>query len=224
MRLLRADEGGLAPPCISAVAMLEDAVAAIESAGLEPGRDMALAVDVASSDFYCEARYHLDGDTLDSRAMIARLAEWVERFPIVSIEDGLAEEDWESWSSLNAAIGDRALVLGDDFLCTNPTRIGRAIENRCASALLLKVNQVGTLSEAAEACRLARAANWKITVSALSGETEDTWLADLAVGWSGDQIKVGSITQSERLAKYNRLLEIESAEGWPLVHWPAMNH
>ena len=112
-------------------------------------------------------------------------------------------------------------MLGDDFLCTNPRRIRRAIENGCANALLLKVNQIGSLKEAADACRLAKDAGWKVTVSARSGETEDTWLADLAVGWSGDQIKIGSITQSERLAKYNRLLEIEEAEGWPTVAWPA---
>jgi enolase len=220
MRLLRADEGGLAPPCASAEAMLQDAVAAIEAAGMQPGLDMALAVDVASSHFYRDSRYHLDGNALDSSAMIARLSEWVGRFPIVSIEDGLAEEDWESWPKLNAAIGGRALVLGDDFLCTNPARIRRAIAGNCANALLLKVNQVGTVSETGEACRLARAANWKVTVSARSGETEDNWLADLAAGWSGDQIKIGSITQSERLAKYNRLLEIEDAERWPTNRWP----
>jgi enolase len=181
---------------------------------------MSLAVDVASSHFYHESRYHLDGQALDSAAMVVRLTEWLDRFPIVSIEDGLAEDDWESWPALKAAIGARALVLGDDFLCTNPGRIRRAIETECANALLLKVNQIGSLTEAAEACRLANAAGWKVTVSARSGETEDTWLADLAVGWSGDQIKIGSITQSERLAKYNRLLEIEEAEGWPTVSWP----
>jgi enolase len=220
MRMLRADEGGLAPPCASAGAMLEDAVQAIEAAGLTPGIDMALAVDVASSHFYTDRRYTLDGESLDSRSMIEHLSRWVNRFPIVSIEDGLAEDDWEGWPGLKAWIGGRALVLGDDFLCTNPARIQRAVEGGCANALLLKVNQVGTVSEAAEACRLARLAGWKVTVSARSGETEDTWLADLAVGWSGDQIKIGSITQSERLAKYNRLLEIERAEGWPTVQWP----
>jgi len=127
---------------------------------------MALAVDVASSHFCHDSFYHLDGEILDGPSMIGRLSDWVERYPIVSIEDGLAEEDWESWPHLNAAIGDRALVLGDDFLCTNASRIRRAVEKNCANALLLKVNQVGTLSEAAEACRLARAANWRITVSA----------------------------------------------------------
>ncbi len=222
MRLLRADEGGLAPPCPSAEAMLEDAVEAIEAAGLKPGRDMALAVDVASSHFYKNQRYYLDGDCLDSLSMIGRLSSWVERFPIVSIEDGLAEEDWLGWPGLNALLG------GTDFdsrrrLSVHQCRAdpARAIQKNCANALLLKVNQVGTLSEAAEACRLARAAGWKVTVSARSGETKDTWLADLAVGWAGDQIKIGSITQSERLAKYNRLLEIESAEeSWPVVGWP----
>ena len=112
------------------------------------------------------------------------------------------------------------MVLGDDFLCTNPARIGRAIESQCANALLLKVNQIGTLSEAAEALRLARSAGWRITISARSGETEDNWLADLSVGWGGDQIKVGSINQSERLAKYNRLLQIESQTHWPVINWP----
>lgn len=220
MRLLRADEGGLAPPCPSAEAMLADAVAAIESAGYQPGHDVAIAVDVASSHFYREGRYHLDGAALDSAAMVKRLAEWMDRFPIVSIEDGLAEDDWEAWPLLLQSIGKRSLVVGDDFLCTNPARIRRAIEGKCCNALLLKVNQVGSVSEAAEACRLARSAGWNVTISARSGETEDNWLADLAAGWSGDQIKIGSITQSERLAKYNRLLEIEAAERWPVVTWP----
>lgn len=220
MRVLTADEGGLAPPFANAQAMLDDAVAAIESAGFVPGRDVALAIDVASSHFYQEGRYYLDGRALDSRAMIDTITGWLERYPIVSVEDGLAEDDWEHWPALAAAIGGRALVLGDDLLCTNPARIRRAIQGAAATALLLKVNQIGTLSEAAEACRLARAAGWRVTISARSGETEDNWLADLAVGWAGDQIKVGSITQSERLAKYNRLLAIEAETGLPLVSWP----
>jgi enolase len=153
--------------------------------------------------------------------MIERVSRWADAFPIASVEDGLAEEDWEHWPALRKAIGDRALVLGDDFLCTNPARIRRAVEHRAASALLLKVNQIGTLTEAAEALQLARAAGWRVTISARSGETEDDWLADLAVGWAGDQIKVGSITQSERLAKYNRLLEIEAETGLPVARWPS---
>jgi enolase len=216
MRALTADEGGLAPPFPDAETMLSDAVAAIRAAGLEPGRDVALALDVASSHFYRDSRYELGGEPLTSTAMIARLGEWVDRYPIVSVEDGLAEEDWGHWPALRERLAGRALTLGDDLLCTNPARIRRAIESRAADALLLKVNQIGTLSEAAEACQLARAAGWRVTLSARSGETEDTWLADLVVGWAGDQIKVGSITQSERLAKYNRLLAIEAETGWPV--------
>jgi len=222
MRALTADEGGLAPPFPDAETMLADAVAAIRAAGLEPGRDVALALDVASSHFYQHGRYALGDESLDSAAMIARLGEWVERYPIVSVEDGLAEDDWTHWPALRTRLVGRALTLGDDLLCTNPDRIRRAIKSEAADALLLKVNQIGTLSEAAEACRLARAAGWRVTISARSGETEDNWLADLAVGWGGDQIKVGSITQSERLAKYNRLLEIEAETGWPVVEWPTI--
>ena len=220
MRALTADEGGLAPPFPDAEAMLADAVAAIRAAGLAPGHDVALALDVASSHFYRAGRYELGNESLDSAAMIARLGAWVDRYPIVSVEDGLAEDDWAHWPALRARLAGRALTLGDDLLCTNPSRIRRAIESGAADALLLKVNQIGTLSEAAEACRLARAAGWRVTISARSGETEDNWLADLAVGWGGDQIKVGSITQSERLAKYNRLLAIEAETGWPVVDWP----
>ncbi len=220
MRALTADEGGLAPPFVNAAAMLDDAVSAIRAAGLQPGRDVSLAIDVASSHFYQGGRYHLDGDSLDSPGMIRRVASWLDAYPIVSVEDGLAEDDWEHWPGLREAIGKRALVLGDDLLCTNPTRIRRAIDAGAADALLLKVNQIGTLTEAADACRLARAAGWRVTISARSGETEDNWLGDLSVGWAGDQIKVGSITQSERLAKYNRLLAIEAETGLPLAAWP----
>ena len=220
MRALTADEGGLAPPFANAAAMLDDAVAAIRAAGLEPGHDVCLAIDVASSHFYQGGRYLLDGESLDSPGMIRHVAGWLDAYPIVSVEDGLAEDDWDHWPGLHDAIGKRALVLGDDLLCTNPARIRRAIDAGAADALLLKVNQIGTLTEAADACRLARAAGWRVTISARSGETEDNWLGDLAVGWAGDQIKVGSITQSERLAKYNRLLAIEAETGLPLVAWP----
>jgi enolase len=221
MRLLRADEGGLAPPFASAEAMLTDALAAIRMAAFEPGRDVALAVDVASSHFYSQGVYHLGATPLDSSEMIGQLAQWLDRFPIVSLEDGLAEEDWEHWPVLCSRLAGRCLVLGDDFLCTHPGRIRRAIAARAATALLLKVNQIGTVTEALEASRLARSAGWQVTVSARSGETEDDWLADLAVGWGGDQIKIGSITQSDRLSKYNRLLEIEATTGWPMAPWLA---
>jgi len=219
MRPLTADEGGLAPPFPDVDAILGDAVESIQAAGLKPGVDVALAVDAASTQFYRDGRYVLGHDSLDSAGMIGRIMHWLGTYPIVSVEDGLAEDDWENWPKLRAAIGGRALVLGDDLLCTNPGRIRRAIETGAANALLLKVNQIGTLTEAAESLKLARGAGWRITVSARSGETEDDWLADLAVAW-GDQIKVGSITQSERLAKYNRLLAIEAETGWPVVRWP----
>jgi len=235
-RPLRADEGGLAPPFASIDDALADAVESVRRANLEPGRDVGLALDVASSHFYDDGYYHVgiadprkpDADAgedalapgpIDSLGMVEVVRGWVRKYPIVSVEDALAEEDWGHWPALKEAIGTPALVLGDDFLCTNPKRIRMAVGGGCCSALLLKVNQIGTLTEAAEARRLAKEAGWMVTVSARSGETEDHWLADLAVAW-GDQIKIGSITQSERLAKYNRLLEIEAETGLPVVKWP----
>ena len=220
MRALTADEGGLAPPFPSIEAMFDDAVESIRRAGFVPGRDIHLAVDVASSHFCHDGYYDVGRLRLRGREMIEQLSAWIDKDPILSLEDGLSEDDWEHWPSLRKAIGDRALVLGDDFLCTNPARIRRAIDTKSANALLLKVNQIGTLTEAAEALALAKEAGWSVTVSARSGETEDDWLADLAVGWAADQIKVGSITQSERLAKYNRLLQIESEKQLPVAPWP----
>ena len=220
MRLLTADEGGLAPPCRSAEEMLGLAVEAIERAGYSPGKDIFLGIDVAASHFYQDHRYHKDGEVLDSAAMIQTITRWLDRYPILSVEDGLAEDDWENWPTLRRAIGGRALTLGDDLLCTNPVRIRRAVETHACDALLLKVNQIGTLTEALEAYRQARAAGWSVTLSVRSGETEDHWAADLAVGWRADQFKNGSIRQSERLAKYNRLLEIEEEAHWPLAAWP----
>jgi enolase len=216
-RPLRADEGGLAPPFPTTETALADAVESIRRAGYEPGRDVRLAIDVASSHFYENGVYKFDDRRLSSDEMIALVAGWLDKFPIVSLEDALAEEDWPHWPNLRKALGDRCLTLGDDFLCTNPDRIRRAINANAANALLLKVNQIGTLSEAAEALKLARGAGWKVTVSARSGETEDDWLADLAVGWQADYIKIGSITQSERLAKYNRLLAIEAETKLPVI-------
>ncbi len=220
MRLLTADEGGLAPPCRSSGELIETAQEAIVAAGYRPGAGVALALDVAASHFHAAGRYQLDGVSLTGAAMIERLTRWVDRYHIVSVEDGLAEEDWEGWPRLCQALEHRALVLGDDLLCTNPARIRRAIAARACNALLLKPNQVGTLTEAAEACRLAQDAGWQVTVSVRSGETEDHWAADLAVGWRAHHFKPGSITQSERLAKYNRLLAIERETGWRVAPWP----
>lgn len=219
-RWLTADEGGLAPPFRSTDEMLDAACQCIGDAGYSVGSDVMLAMDLASSHFYSDGRYHVDGRELDANAMIDQLVRWADRYPVVSMEDGLAEEDWDHWPRLMRELGDRLLVLGDDLLCTDPRHIRRAIKTQACNALLLKVNQVGTLTEAAEAYRLAKQAGWMVTVSVRSGETEDDWAADLAVGWCGDQFKNGSITQSERLAKYNRLLAIEAATGWRHVGWP----
>ena len=213
MRLLTADEGGLAPPFASSQEMFHEAVRAIEAAGYKPFDEVALTVDVAASHFFEDGFYHLDGERLDRANMALRISEWRRDFPIVSVEDGMDEADWDGWSTLYQRLRGTVMILGDDLLCTNPVRIRRAIEEKAADSLLLKVNQIGTLTEAAQALELARAAGWKVVVSARSGETEDDWLADLAVGWAGDYIKVGSITQSERLAKYNRLLELEHVAG-----------
>ena len=220
MRLLTADEGGLAPPCKDAEEMFTLAMDSIERAGYQPGKDIFLGVDVASTHFYSNGRYEMDSHILDSLEMIKVLANWVERFPIISVEDGLAEDDWQYWPLLRDAMAGRALTLGDDLLCTNPHRIQRAVETRACDALLLKVNQIGTLTEALAAYKQARSAGWSITLSVRSGETEDNWAADLAAGWQADQFKNGSIRHGERLAKYNRLLEIAEGTSWPLASWP----
>ena len=168
-----------------------------------------MTVDVAASHFYDHGKYNLGGKYYTDDEMVKQILAWVEKYPIYSVEDGLAEDDWAGWQTLCQQMPPSPLVLGDDLLCTNSVRIQKAIDEKASNALLLKVNQIGTLTEAASANQLARSADWQVVVSARSGETEDNWLADLAVGWSADYIKVGSITQSERLAKYNRLLAIE---------------
>jgi enolase len=207
---LTADEGGLAPPFANSSEMLETAAEAVKAAGYQLGSEVALAVDAAASHFVtADGKYRLDDKILSPSELIDTVCSWAERYPLVSVEDGLAEEDWSHWPALRQKLGDRCLTLADDLTCTNPARIQRAVDTGAANALLLKVNQIGTLTEAKHAYLLARSAGWRVSISARSGETEDNWLADLAVGWAGDFIKVGSITQSERLAKYNRLLQIE---------------
>jgi enolase len=220
MRLLTADEGGLAPPFKTVEEMFAMAVESIERARYVPGKDVFLGVDVASTHFYRNNRYEIDSDVLDSDGMIRRIADWLERFPILSVEDGLSEDDWEHWPKLRRANAGRALTLGDDLLCTSSERIRRAIEAEACDALLLKVNQIGTLTEALAAYKQARSAGWSVTLSVRSGETEDNWAADLAVGWQADQFKNGSLRQSERLAKYNRLLEIAEETHLQFVRWP----
>jgi enolase len=177
------------------------------------GRRIAIAVDVAASHFFQDGRYELrsEGRSLDSGEMIELLGGWVARYPIVSIEDGLAEDDWTGWQKLTAALGTKVQLIGDDLFVTNPARLERGIRERAANAVLVKMNQIGTLTETFQVIDRARESGFRAVISARSGETEDDFLADLAVASGAGQIKVGSITRSERLAKYNRLLEVEAA-------------
>ena len=210
-----ADEGGYAPCLRSNEAGFELMVEAIERAGLEPGKDAALAVDVAASQFSRDGRYSLAVEGLELKAseLIERLETWANRYPLVSIEDGLGEEDWEGWRVLTGKLGGRCQLLGDDLFVTNVNRLRKGIEARVANAVLVKMNQVGTLTETLELVELARRHGYRTVISARSGETEDDSMADLAVATRASQIKIGAITRSERLAKYNRLLRIEEALG-----------
>ncbi|PYV08951.1 MAG: phosphopyruvate hydratase [Acidobacteria bacterium] len=210
-----ADEGGYAPCLPSNEAGFEFMVDAIERAGLEPGKDAALAVDVAASQFSRDGRYSLAVEGLELKAseLIERLETWANRYPLVSIEDGLGEEDWEGWGVLTGKLGGRCQLLGDDLFVTNVNRLRKGIEARVANAVLVKMNQVGTLTETLELVELARRHGYRTVISARSGETEDDSMADLAVATRASQIKIGAITRSERLAKYNRLLRIEEALG-----------
>jgi enolase len=207
-----ADEGGWGPRLASNETALEVMVEAIERAGFFPGDQVAIGLDVASSHFYSEGAYEVSDRRLSREKMIDLLEEWSRRYPILSIEDGLHESDWEGWPLLRERLGARLQLIGDDFFTTNPERVRRGIAARAANAVLVKMNQIGTLTETFEVIDLAREAGWLAVISARSGETEDSFLADLAVASGAGQIKVGSITRSERLAKYNRLLEIEARE------------
>ncbi len=209
------DEGGFAPRLSGNEEALDLLVAAIARAGRVPGRDVALALDPAASSFFHDGRYRLDGGrTLrSSDEMIAYYAGLAERFPIVSIEDGLAEDDWDGWAALTRRLGSRVQLVGDDLFVTSRARIRRGIDRGAANAVLIKPNQVGTLSETLEAIRLARAHGWAAIVSHRSGETEDTTIADLTVATGAGQIKTGAPARSERVCKYNQLLRIEEALG-----------
>ena len=214
--VLVGDEGGFGPRLHSNEQAIEMILRAIEDAGLKPGEQAALALDVASTHFYRDGLYHLridGGRVLDADGMTALLERWVNQYPIVSIEDGLAEDDWDGWRTLTAALGGRVQLIGDDLFVTNPERLRRGIDAGVANAVLVKVNQIGTLTEALDVVRLARAAGYRAVISARSGETEDSTLADLAVATGAGQIKIGSVARSERLAKYNQLLRIEEEMG-----------
>jgi enolase len=210
------DEGGFAPQLKSNDEACELIVEAITKAGYEPGEDIAIALDPAASSFYEDGLYRLSrsgqGDKT-SEEMTAFYKNWIEKFPIVSIEDGLAENDWDGFREHTAALGEKIQIVGDDLLVTNTRFIARAVEERSCNAALIKLNQIGTVTETVEAIHLCRKAGWGFVISHRSGETEDTFMADFAVAMGGGQIKTGSVCRSERIAKYNRLLEIECELG-----------
>lgn len=209
---LVADEGGFGPALPSNRYALELLVQAMEKIGLRPGTDMVIALDVAASHFYDSAdnTYHLASEhrRLSSGEMIEMLADWAKDYPIYSIEDGLAEEDWSGWQALTARMGHKVQLVGDDLFTTHTVRIKKGMSMKAGNAVLVKMNQIGTLTETVNAIKLAKSAGYRTVISARSGETEDTTLADLAVGINGGQIKIGSLSRSSRLSKYNRLIKI----------------
>ncbi len=218
------DEGGFAPDLKSNEEAVEMVLAGIEKAGYRPGVDVVMALDPAASEFYAGGKYVFkksDGSRRAASEMIDFYADWTERFPIVSIEDGLAENDWNAWKMITERLGSRVQLVGDDLFVTNTKRIARGIRESSANAVLIKLNQIGTLTETLDAITMAHRAGWKAVVSHRSGETEDTFIADLAVAAGTGQIKTGSLCRSERVCKYNQLLRIEeelgdTAEfGWP---------
>jgi enolase len=209
------DEGGFAPDLRSNEEAIEVILEAIGKAGYAPGEDVALALDSASSEFYRDGRYELaaEGRSLDAAGLVEVYAAWVERYPIVSIEDGMAEDDWDGWAELTRRLGERVQLVGDDLFVTNPAILRQGIEKGVANSVLVKVNQIGTLSETLEAIEMARSAGYTSVISHRSGETEDTTIADLAVATGAGQIKTGSLSRSDRVAKYNRLMRIEEQLG-----------
>ena len=209
------DEGGFAPMLNSADEAMGFVMKAIEGAGYRPGEDIYLALDPASTEFYRDGKYHLDGEgkVLDGPEMAAYYQDLADRYPIISIEDGMAEDDWAGWDALTKAIGDRVQLVGDDLFVTNPVRLAEGIEKGVANAILVKVNQIGTLSETLDAVEMAHKAGYRAVMSHRSGETEDATIADLAVATNCGQIKTGSLARSDRLAKYNQLLRIEEELG-----------
>ncbi len=209
------DEGGFAPSLPSNKDAVEAVLAAIEAAGYRPGIDCFIGLDVAASELLQDGRYVLprEGVTLDSREMVDFYARWVDAYPIISIEDGMAEDDWDGWGLLMERMGDRVQLMGDDLYTTNTNRILRGVQERASNSILIKLNQIGTLSETLDAMEMAAAAHWSSVISHRSGETEDTTIADLAVATGAGQIKAGAPARSERVCKYNRLLRIEEELG-----------
>ena len=209
------DEGGYAPSLATNEEAIGVVLEAIDRAGYRAGEQIAIALDPAATELYADGAYALarEGRTLGSDELIGFWAGWAARYPIVSLEDGLAEDDWAGWTALTARLGDRVQVMGDDLLVTNTERLERAIREKAANSILIKLNQIGTLTETRDAVEMATAAGWRAIVSHRSGETEDTTIADLVVALGTGQIKTGSVSRSERIAKYNRLLRIEEELG-----------
>ena len=205
------DEGGYAPSLESNEAAIALVLEAIELAGFAPGTQIALALDPATTELFADGSYTLarEGRSLSSEELVAFWIDWLDRFPIVSLEDGLAEDDWDAWCTLTERVGSRVQLVGDDLLVTNTARLARAIEEQAANSILVKLNQIGTLTETIEAVEMAHHAGWTAVISHRSGETEDTTIADLVVALNTGQIKTGSMSRGERIAKYNRLLRIE---------------
>jgi enolase 1/2/3 len=216
------DEGGFAPMLPSNEAALDVVSQAIRNAGYEPGRDIAIALDVAASELYDDGAYVFkkgDKSRRSAAELIELYAQWVDRYPIVSIEDGLAEDDWEGWAQLTRRLQDRIQLVGDDLFVTNVDRLGQGIEQGVANAVLIKVNQIGTLTETLQCIELAKGSSYGVVISHRSGETEDAFIADLAVATGAGQIKTGSASRSDRTAKYNQLLRIAEELG-EVAHYP----
>ena len=209
------DEGGFAPEIGSNEQAIETVLEAITQAGYTPGVDVCLGLDVASSEFFRDGQYCLEGDgqTYTSGEFVQLIMNWIERYPILTIEDAMAEDDWDGWELLTRAVGNRIQLTGDDLFVTNPRIFEKGIDRKIANSILIKVNQIGTLSETFEAIHMAKAADYGVTISHRSGETEDTMIADLAVATGAGQIKTGSLCRSERVSKYNRLMMIEEELG-----------
>ena len=208
------NEGGYAPDIISSIQAIELIMAAVIQAGYKPGKDIGLGTDVGSSELYNEKTkkyiFRLDQSNFTSNTLIGLYYEWFRKYPIILIEDGLAEDDWEGWRELNKELGNEILLIGDDLFTTNTERLRKGLKEKAANAILIKLNQVGTLTETIECVKLAQKHNYKIMVSHRSGETCDDFIADLAVAIGAEYIKAGSLSRGERLAKYNRLMEIEN--------------
>ncbi|MGD9129598.1 MAG: phosphopyruvate hydratase [Candidatus Woesebacteria bacterium] len=209
------DEGGYAPKLKNNEAPLQLIMEAIQKAGYQAGKDIAIAMDPAASEFYENGKYQLktENKELSSSEMVERYAQWVEQYPIVSIEDGHSEDDWDGFSQMTAKIGEKIQIVGDDLLVTNPKRLKKGIELKACNSILIKLNQIGTVSETIETIKLAKSAKMTAVVSHRSGETEDTFIADFVVGAGTGQIKTGSLSRSERIAKYNQLMRIERELG-----------